>query len=59
MLQMKDIYAGLSFGPTRSLASPAALERIERVLVETSPLVAWVQGNVPAEGGEARSAESD
>src|SRR5262249_20188915 len=55
--RMKDIYAGVAFPPNRSLASPAALERIERVLVETEPLVAWVRRNVPMDEEEGTAAE--
>jgi len=57
LLRMKDLYAGRGFGPARGLATPAALERIEQVLVETGPLVDWVQRYVPRDddGGGWRS----
>jgi uncharacterized protein (TIGR02453 family) len=57
LLQMKDIYAGREFAPAPWLSTPGARERIERVMTETGPLVAWLRKNVPAETGEAGTPE--
>ena len=55
LLQMKDVYAGRKFPPAPWLATPAALGRIERVMEETEPLVAWIRKNVPRDDGSEPS----
>jgi len=57
LLQMKDVYAGRAFPPAAWLATPAALARIERVMEEVEPLVAWVQKNVPRDEAAAAAHE--
>jgi len=47
LLQMKDIYAGKEFAPAAWMATPKALARVEQVIDETGPLVAWLKKNVP------------
>jgi uncharacterized protein (DUF2461 family) len=53
LLQMKDIHAGRLFAPAPWLSTAGALERINRVMADTGPLVAWLQQHVPAEDGKA------
>jgi hypothetical protein len=54
---MKDLYAGREFAPAAWLATPAALGRIERVLTDMGPLVAWLRRNVPDDRGDADGSE--
>jgi uncharacterized protein (TIGR02453 family) len=42
LLQMKGIYAGRMFEPSGWLSSARALERIERAMADTAPLIAWL-----------------
>lgn len=58
LLKMKDLYAGREFAPAPWLATPAALRRIEQVMADTGPLVAWLRRNVPEGRGDA-AAEDD
>jgi len=57
LLRMKDLYAGREFAPAAWLATPAALGRIERVLTDMGPLVAWLRKNVPADRGDEDGSE--
>jgi uncharacterized protein (TIGR02453 family) len=57
LLQMKDIHAGRLFAPAPWLSTAGALERINRVMADTGPLVAWLQQHVPAEDGKASAGE--
>jgi uncharacterized protein (TIGR02453 family) len=52
LLRMKDLYAGREFAPAAWLGTPAALRRIEKVMTETGPLVAWLRRHVPGGGGD-------
>jgi hypothetical protein len=54
---MKDIYAGRKFAPAAWLATPEALRRIERVITETGPLVAWLRRNVPDDREDAAASD--
>jgi uncharacterized protein (TIGR02453 family) len=57
LLKMKDLYAGREFGAPAWLAKPAALGRIERVMTDVGPLVAWLRRNVPDDGVEAAGSD--
>jgi uncharacterized protein (TIGR02453 family) len=43
LLRMKDIFAGKTFEPAPWLATGKALERIERVIADTTPFKDWIQ----------------
>jgi len=51
LLKMKDIAAGRLFAPGRWLATARARQRIDRVMSDTGPLVAWLQKHVAGRRG--------
>ena len=55
LLQMKDIFAGRLFAPAAWLSTTQARKRIDRVMTDTGPLVAWLQQHVTGGRREARS----
>lgn len=58
LLQKKDIYAGKMFAAAAWLSTAKARERIERVMTDTGPLVAWLHRNVSAGPGQGASSSS-
>ena len=46
LLRMKDIYAGKQFAPAAWLSLSSARQRIEKVLIDTAPLVRWLTRHV-------------
>ena len=51
LLRMKDIYAGQQFAPAPWLSTPGARRRVEKVLTDMAPLVAWLTRHVKVSEG--------